>query len=106
MSLEDAVRKSDNLVVIDISVTPNSKTISVPDNYNQWRNRIEVKLTQKVEDGKANNQLIENFSEFFGVNKSNIKITNGEKSSQKSVSIKGLSYDDAVSILKSGLNDL
>ena len=103
MALEDAVRESDNSVVIDIDVTPGSKSISIPDNYNQWRNRIEVKLTQKAQSGKANDQLVEKISELFGVDKSDITILSGEKGSKKSINITGIGYDDAVFILKSRL---
>lgn len=104
MTLEDAVRESENVIVVDIEVTPGSKSLSIPDNYNQWRNRIEIKLTQKPQSGKANDQLIEKFSELFGVNRSDITILSGEKGSKKSISITGIGYDDVLSILKSSLD--
>ncbi|MFP4654115.1 MAG: DUF167 domain-containing protein [Methanohalobium sp.] len=104
MALEDAVRKSDDSVVINIEVAPGSKSNSIPDNYNQWRNRIEVKLTQKAQNRKANDQLIEKFSELFAVNKSDIIILTGEKGSKKSISITGIGYDDVVSILESRID--
>ena len=66
MGFEEAVRESGSSVLIDIEVTPGSKVLQVPSGYNEWRKRIEVKLSQNAQKGKANEQLIGEISLFSG----------------------------------------
>jgi uncharacterized protein (TIGR00251 family) len=103
MPVEDAIKQSKDGVVIDLEVTPGSKFICIPSSYNEWRKRVEVKLSQNAQKGKANEQLIENLSKLFGVSTSNIAITSGAKNSKKSVMVKGVDYDKVVNVLKSSL---
>jgi hypothetical protein len=72
--------------------------ISVPNGYNEWRKRIEVKITKNAHKGKANEQLVECFAALFGISNSDIRIFSGKTSSKKSLLIKGISYKQAVSI--------
>ncbi|WP_406656266.1 DUF167 domain-containing protein [Methanolobus sp. ZRKC2] len=103
MSFEDALRETEDGIVIDVEVTPGSKKICIPSGYNPWRKRIEVKLSENARKGKANEQLVEKFASLFGLNESEISITNGQKSTKKSVLLKGVGYPRAVSVLKDGL---
>lgn len=99
MSFEEAIKALDSGVILDIEVTPGSRSLSVPSGYNEWRRRIEVKLTKNAQKGKANEQLIESLAELFGISSSNILISSGATSSKKSLLIKGVSYQRAVSVL-------
>ena len=103
MSFEEAVKDLNSAVIIDVEVTPGSSSVSVPSGYNEWRKRIEVKLTKNAQKGKANEQLIECFAKLFGVSSSNITITNGATSSKKSLLIKGISYQQVITIFASCL---
>ncbi|MDK2891924.1 DUF167 domain-containing protein [Methanohalophilus sp.] len=99
MRVSDAIHETDTGVIIDFEVTAGSKTICVPGEYNAWRKRIEVKLTEKAQKGKANMQLIRKLSEIFGIPTSSISITAGAKSSQKTVYLEGLSKKKAEELL-------
>lgn len=103
MSFEEAIKDIGSGIIVDIEVTPGSRSISVPSGYNEWRKRIEVKLTKNAEKGKANEQLIECLAAFFGISSSNILISSGATSSKKSLLIKGISYRQAVSIFAAHL---
>ncbi|NOR48749.1 MAG: YggU family protein [Methanosarcinaceae archaeon] len=105
MPIEDAVKESKDGVIIDFEVNPGSRSLCIPSGYNDWRKRIEVKLTQNAQKGKANEQLIDNLSDLFGISNSNINITSGAKSGKKSVIVRGIDYNDVISILRSKLND-
>lgn len=105
MPIKDAVKESKDGVMIFLEVNPGTRSMCVPSGYNDWRKRIEVKLTQNAQKGKANEQLIENLSGLFGVSISDIDITSGAKSGKKSVIVRGIDYNDVVSILRSKLND-
>lgn len=103
MSFEEAIKDLGSDVIVDIEVTPGSRSISVPSGYNEWRKRIEVKLTKSAQKGKANEQLIECLAALFGINSSDILISSGATSSKKSLMIKGISYQRAVSIFAAHL---
>lgn len=103
MSFEEAIKVLDSGVIIDIEVTPGSRSLSVPSGYNEWRRRIEVKLTKNAQKGKANEQLIESFAELFGISSSDILISSGATSSKKSLLIKGISYQEVVSVFRAYL---
>jgi uncharacterized protein len=105
MSFEEAIKDLNSAVVIDIEVTPGSSSLSVPSGYNEWRKRIEVKLTKNAQKGKANEQLIGCLAELFGVSSSNIVITSGATSSKKSLLIKGISYQQVISLFASRLRE-
>jgi uncharacterized protein len=103
MSFEEAIKDLNSDISVDIEVTPGSRSVSVPSGYNEWRKRIEVKLTKNAQKGKANEQLIECLSELFGISSSDIVISSGATSSKKSLLIKGISYQKAVSIFAARL---
>jgi len=98
MSFEEAIKDQGSDIIVDIEVTPGSRSVSVPSGYNEWRKRIEVKLTKNAQKGKANEQLVECLAELFEISSSNILISSGATSSKKSLLIKGISYKQAVSI--------
>lgn len=103
MSFEEAIKALDSGIIVDLEVTPGSKSLSVPSGYNEWRKRIEVKLTKNTQKGKANEQLMECLAALFGVSSSDILISSGATSSKKSLLIKGISYQQAVSIFAAHL---
>ena len=105
MSLDDAVKEMDDGIIINVDVTPESKKLCIPCGYNQWRHSIHVKLTQKPRNGKANEQLIEHFSQLFGVETKSIEILSGAKGSRKCLAVKGIDRHYAVKILTECLNE-
>ncbi|TGC11092.1 DUF167 domain-containing protein [Methanolobus halotolerans] len=104
MPFEDALKKTEDGIIIDIDVTPGSKKTCIPSGYNPWRKRIEVRLSENAFKGKANEQLIEVFAFFFGLTASEVCIINGRKSTKKSVLLKGLDHAKVVSIIKDELD--
>ncbi|MFZ2497341.1 MAG: DUF167 domain-containing protein [Methanosarcina sp.] len=103
MSFEEAIKDLNSDISVDIEVTPGSRSVSVPSGYNEWRKRIEVKLTKNAQKGKANEQLIGCLADLFGISSSDIVISSGATSSKKSLLIKGISYQKAVSIFAAHL---
>ncbi len=98
MSFEEAITDMGSDIIVDIEVTPGSRSISVPSGYNEWRKRIEVKLTKNAQKGKANEQLVECLAELFAISSLDILINSGATSSKKSLLLKGVSYQQAVSV--------
>ncbi|MCQ6962586.1 DUF167 domain-containing protein [Methanolobus chelungpuianus] len=106
MSFEDAIKIASGGVIIDIEVTPGSRRTCIPGGYNPWRKRIEVKLSENAQKGKANEQLVEGFSSLFGVREADISIVTGLKNTKKSVLLMGVSREEAVSVMGRGLDKL
>ena len=94
MPFSDALREKNGSVFIDIEVTPGSKVVQVPSGYNEWRKRIEVKISEAAQKGKANEQVIEEMASFFNVPASRISIESGMTSSKKTVRIEEISLKE------------
>ncbi|MFH1426443.1 MAG: DUF167 domain-containing protein [Candidatus Kerfeldbacteria bacterium] len=56
--------------------------------------RLKVKICKPPEDGKVNKELVRFFSKTFGVSKSAVEITAGEKVRSKIVRMNGLHRAD------------
>ena len=69
--------------VVEVKVVPNAKRNEIKDE----EGRFKVYITAPPVDGKANKLLIEILAKHFGVKKSNVNITRGEKSRNKLVQI-------------------
>ncbi|HIH44168.1 MAG TPA: YggU family protein [Candidatus Methanoperedenaceae archaeon] len=99
MGLSDAIRDVHDGAVIDVEVTAGAKTIAVPSGYNQWRRRIEVRLSERAEKGRANQQLISSFASLFNVSSGDVSILSGALDSRKSVKVTGMGAQEIHSIL-------
>lgn len=97
--IEHALTQTDDGVIIEIDVTPGSRKKTVPSGYNEWRNRIEVKLTKPPVDGRANKELIESLSDILSVPKRDIMIISGSTNNKKSVKVLHRTQDDVARIL-------
>ncbi len=100
MTFEDAIKNIGDGVSMNIEVTPGARTLSIPDGYNTWRKRIEVKLTGPARKGKANDQLCQGFAALFNVPGNCVMISSGVTSSKKTVVIRNVEYEDVVEQLK------
>ena len=96
--MKDAVRQTQDGVVLDLEISPGAKETSVH-GFNPWRKRIEVRLSEKAQKGRANEQLISFFSELFDINSRNVQIITGMTNSKKSVKILGANSEDILKVL-------
>ncbi|NPE29921.1 YggU family protein [Methanococcoides sp. SA1] len=102
-SFEKAIKETKDGIAIDLEVTPGSKKACFPAGYNQWRERIEIKLTSAAQKGKANVQLIKIVADFFNIGQRDVTIGSGSKSSKKTVIISGSYQEQVVLALESSL---
>ncbi|WNY26295.1 DUF167 domain-containing protein [Methanolapillus ohkumae] len=106
MSFLNSVSCRDSSVFLDIEVTPGSKNIVVPSGYNEWRKRIEVKLSENAQKGKANDQLLSELAALFDIPRSQIFLENGTTASKKTIRLEGISYENVCRILEKALLSL
>ena len=96
--MKDAIRQAKDGVILDLEISPGAKETRVY-GYNPWRRRIEIKLSERAEKGKANAELISFFSGLFKVNSGNVQIITGLTSSKKSVKILGRNAADILKVI-------
>ncbi len=96
--MKDAVKETPDGVTLDLEISPGAKETAVH-GYNPWRRRIEIRLSEKAEKGRANDQLISFLSNLFRVNSRNVQIITGMTNSKKSVKILGARAEDILKVL-------
>jgi uncharacterized protein (TIGR00251 family) len=101
MSINDAVKEGDDGVLIDIEVTPGTKTVKVPSGYNPWRKRIEVRLSREAQKGKANQQLIHELSGMLGIKEHNVTLISGHTGHKKTIHIRGMNLEQVLNLMES-----
>lgn len=101
MSVKDAVREGGDGVLIDIEVTPGTKTVKVPSGYNPWRKRIEVRLSREAQKGKANQQLIRELSGMLGIKENDVTLISGHTGHKKTVRIRGMNLEQVLNLMES-----
>jgi uncharacterized protein (TIGR00251 family) len=82
-------------ILVDIEVSPKSKNFEIS-GYNEWRERIEIKIKSPPLKGKANKEIINEFSK---LTKKDVEITSGHKSRQKTLKIFRISKNEFLDIL-------
>lgn len=70
---------------LNVKVTPNAKKTEIIEEGGL----LKVRLAAPAVSGKANSALVELLTEHFGVKKSSIRITKGQKSRNKIIEITG-----------------
>ena len=96
--MKDAIKITREGVILDLEISAGAKETAIQ-GYNAWRKRIEVRVAQRAQKGKANDELISFLSDLFNVNSKNIEIISGLTSSKKSVLILQKNPDEILEIL-------
>jgi len=101
-----AIKEHQDGAILNIFVNTNANSNIFPSGFNKWRKRIEISVTSKPKDNKANLDIIKTTAEFFNKPVANILMISGKKSKEKSILIKGISAKSAVNKLKENLDGL
>jgi len=96
--MKDAVRQVDDGVILELDISAGAKETAVQ-GYNPWRKRIEMRLSERAQKGKANAELISFLSMLFNVHSRNIQIISGSTNSKKSIKIIQAQAEDILKIL-------
>lgn len=83
-------------VRLKIHVTPKSKRSEVA-GYDEWKKAMVVKVKAPPEGGKANREVEELLSKFFGVS---VEIVSGHRSREKVVVVRGLTEEEVYARIK------
>jgi len=97
-----AVKTTQDGITVTIEVSPNSDKFQIT-GYNEWRKTLEVKIKSIPTKGKANKELIKEFSTL--TNKP-VEIIPGHKSRQKTLKIFDVDKNSFLMILEKGKKEL
>ncbi|WP_456477786.1 DUF167 domain-containing protein [Geoglobus ahangari] len=81
---------------VRVHVTPKSRRCEVA-GYDEWKKAIIVRVRAPPEGGKANREVEQLLSEFFGTG---VEIVSGHRSRDKVVEIKGMSEEEVYARVK------
>ena len=98
ISFEDSISKGKHGIFVSIRVTPSAVKDEVMD-YDKWRKRINVNVSQAPENGKANKQLITFFRSLFP-DSTSISISAGKHSRDKHITVEGIKIESILEVLK------
>ncbi len=96
--MKEALKEVEDGVIIELEISAGAKETAIQ-GYNPWRTRIEVRVSEKAQKGKANEALISYFSDMFHVSSRNVQIITGMTNSKKTIKISGLRINDALKII-------
>ena len=99
-----AIHKYRNGATLYLFVTPRSDRVVFPAGYDQWRKRVEIKVSSEAKENKANKEVIKEVAEYFNKSTRDISIISGEKSREKALFIKNVSIEFIVKKLKESLD--
>jgi uncharacterized protein (TIGR00251 family) len=91
----EAIKEFENYTLLNIEVSPNSDQFKIT-GYNNWRKKVVVKIKSPPTKGKANKEIIKEFSNLTG---GKVEIFSGMKSQQKTLKIEGKSKAELMDIL-------
>ena len=92
----DAVKIVGDDLLVNIEVSPRSDHFDIS-SYNPWRKTLEVKLKSPPLKGKANKEIVKEFSKLTG---RKVIIVSGLKSHQKIVKISNIGKKDFMKIIE------
>lgn len=90
-----AVTEVEKGILVDIEVSTKSDKFEIA-GYNEWRERIEIRIKSPPLKGKANKEII---SEFSKLTKNPVEIVSGLRSRQKTLKIYNMHKSDFLKIL-------
>lgn len=95
VSTMKAVSEVQNGILVDIEVSTKSNKFEIA-GYNEWRERIEIRIKSPPLKGRANKEIINEFSKLTS---NPVEIISGLKSRQKTVKIYNISKNGFLKIL-------
>ena len=96
--MKDAIRHVEDGVILELDISAGSKETAIK-GYNPWRKRIEIRLSERAQKGKANAELMFFLSNLFKVHSRDVELISGSTNSKKSVKIIQAQAEDILKIL-------
>jgi len=98
MQLAGALRAVPEGVTMRVEVSPGSRYSGVT-GFNPWRQTISIKLTERAQAGKANEQLVRYLALLFNKPADEVKLISGHTSTRKVVLLCHTAVDEVESVI-------
>jgi len=98
MQLADALRAVPEGVTIRVEVSPGSRDAGVS-GFNPWRQTICIKLTERAQAGKANEQLLRYLAMLFDKPVDDVQLISGHTSTRKVVLLRNTVVEEVESVI-------
>ena len=92
----DAITPTKDGILLEVEVSPKSDKFKIS-GYNEWRKALEVKIKSVPQKGKANKEIINEFSK---ITKHHVEILSGHKSHHKTLKIYDMNQKELLELLK------
>jgi uncharacterized protein (TIGR00251 family) len=96
----EAITKIEEGVLVDIEVSTNAEKFMIT-GYNEWRKAFEIKIKAIPQKGKANKEIILQFSR---ITNRNVELSSGHKSHHKTIKIYDINEKEILEILNQQIN--
>lgn len=90
-----ALTETQDGLLVDIDVSPNGRRFEII-GYNSWRERIQVRVKAQAQKGKANKEIVK---EFTALTNREVGLISGLKSTQKTIKIHGMTLSDFLELI-------
>lgn len=95
-----AVQEIEEGILVKIEVSPKSSKFEIS-GYNPWRDEIEVRIISIPQKGKANKEIIK---EFTKLTKKPVEIVSGLKNQHKTLKIYDISKEEFIQHIQENLD--
>ncbi len=95
-----AVKETEDGVLVNIEISPNSAKFEIS-GYDEWRDEIQVRITSIPQKGKANKEIIKEFSK---LTQASVEIVSGLKSKHKTLKVNSISKSEFLEVVKGKLD--
>jgi uncharacterized protein (TIGR00251 family) len=102
MQLAGALRAVPEGVTMRVEVSLGSRYSGVS-GFNPWRQTISIKLTERAQAGKANEQLVKYLALLFNKPADDVKLISGHTSTKKVVLLCNIAVDEVESVINAAV---
>jgi len=97
----EAMTTAKDGVLLDIEVKTKSDNFRIK-GYNKWRKSFEIRIKAIPQKGRANKEIIEQFSKLTG---KRVEINSGHKSHHKTLKIYDINSEDLLEIINNEIKN-
>jgi uncharacterized protein len=102
MQLAGALRAVPEGVTMRVEVSPGARYSGVS-GFNPWRQTVSIKLTERAQAGKANEQLVRYLALLFNKPVDEVKLISGHTSARKVVLLCNTVVDEVESVINAAV---
>ncbi len=99
MPWQDAVQQAPDGVWLLLEVSAGAKEASFPAGYNEWRQRIGIRVHAPAQEGRANKEVCDAVAAFFEVPRTDAELVAGPTDARKTILLNGVASGDIMARL-------